>query len=134
MDERLTAPFFEAARRHELVIQRCADCRGWIFYPQVFCHLCHSRNLDWERVSGRGTVFSFTVVRHALHAGFASQLPLGVVLIDLDDAPGVRLVSNLVDVANEDIVIGMPVAVTFREIDGVTLPMFQRAPVVSSPK
>ena len=132
LDERITGPFFEAAKRGELVIQRCGDCRTWIFYPQVFCHVCNSSALGWERVSGRGHVFSFTVVRHPLHAGFRDLLPLGVVLVELDDAPGVRLVSNLVDVPHSELAIGMPVEVTFRDVEGVTLPMFRRT--MAAPK
>ena len=127
LDDPVTLPFFEAARRGEIVIPRCQECRTWVFYPQVYCHVCHSNRMEWERVSGKGTVYSYTEVMHPLHPGFAQALPLLVVLVDLDDAPGVRLVSNMVDCRYEDMRVGMPVTATFADVDGVVLPLFRKA-------
>src|SRR5208337_1493634 len=64
-------PFWEAARRHELTLQRCGACRAFIYYPRDRCSKCFSDQLAWERVSGRGKVYSFTVVRPASSPPFS---------------------------------------------------------------
>lgn len=119
-------PYWEATRRHELVIQRCGDCQGWIWYPQTVCHYCNSWNLGWEPVSGTGTIYSFVVVRHGLHPWFGTRLPVVSALVELDDAPNVRLTAEIVDCAPEDVLIGMNVEVCFEDVDDkVTLPQFR---------
>jgi uncharacterized protein len=121
-----TRPYWEATRRHELVIQRCADCQGWIWYPQTVCHHCNSWNLGWEPVSGTGSVYSFVVVRHGLHPWFEARLPFVTALVELDDAPGVRLTAEIVGCPPEDVLVGMNVVVSFEDVDDqVTLPQFR---------
>lgn len=121
-----TRPFWEACQRGELMIQRCADCGTDIWYPQTICHHCNSWNIQWRKVSGRGTVYSWIVVRHPLHPYFADKLPFAVALVELDDAPGVRMTTNILDCPMDKIHIGMPVEVVFHKInDQVTLPYFR---------
>ena len=118
------APFFDAARRHELVVQRCAGCGTLRFPARTICSTCLSREASWVRVSGRGTVFSFVIMHQAVHPGFAAETPYAVVVIQLDE--GARLLSNLVDCATADVKIGMPVEVVFDELTPeVTLPKFR---------
>ena len=64
----ISAGFWEAAARRELVLQRCHGCRGWRHYPQPMCPTCHSREWGWERASGRGEIYSFVVAHRAFHA------------------------------------------------------------------
>ena len=121
-----TKPYWEATRRHELVMQRCGDCQGWIWYPQTVCHYCNSWNLVWEPVSGTGTIYSFVVVRHGLHPWFGTRLPVVSALVELDDAPNIRLTAEIVDCAPEDVLVSMNVEVTFEDVDDrVTLPQFR---------
>ncbi|MBM4405959.1 MAG: hypothetical protein FJ039_07245 [Chloroflexi bacterium] len=123
-----TQPFWEGCRRGELMIQRCASCRTWIWYPQDVCHVCNAKDLGWERVSGKGKVFSWVLSRQALHPWFADKLPLIVALVELDDAPGVRFTTNILDCTPEQVKLGMPVSVVFQKInDQITLPYFKRA-------
>jgi uncharacterized OB-fold protein len=126
LDRPETRPYWEATRRHELVIQRCEDCQGWIWYPQTVCHHCNSWKLGWHPVSGAGTIYSFVVVRHGLHPWFGSRLPFVTALVDLDDAPGVRLTAEIVGCPPEDVLVGMNVVVSFEDVDDeVTLPQFR---------
>jgi hypothetical protein len=119
------APFFDAARRHELVVQRCTGCGALRFPARAVCSRCLSRDADWARVSGRGTVFSVAVMHQANHPGFAADLPYAVVLVELDE--GVRMLSNIVDCPLEAIRIGLPVEVVFEAVTPeVTLPKFRR--------
>lgn len=125
IDRELCAPYWSAARRHELVIQRCRDCQRWIWYPQNLCYQCNSTDLGWEQIDGKGTVYSFIIVRHGLHPYFATRLPLAVALVSLDAAPYVRLTANIL-CEPEDVSVGMPVEVMFEDVDDtVTLPQFR---------
>ncbi|MGH9137554.1 MAG: Zn-ribbon domain-containing OB-fold protein [Acidimicrobiales bacterium] len=120
-----TEPYWEAARRHELALQRCDVCGTRPFPPRATCPSCGSRALSWSPVSGRGTVHTFTVAYRAPHPGFADRLPLVVALVDLDEGP--RLTTNIVGCAPADVHIGLPVEVAFDNVDGteVTLPVFR---------
>ncbi len=128
LDRLETQPFWEACRRGELVIQQCAGCLADIWYPQAVCHKCNSWDLRWRKVSGKGKVYSWIIVRHPLHPYFADKLPFNVALVELDDAPGVRFTTNILDCPFEELSIGMPVEVVFRKVnDQLTMPYFRRA-------
>jgi uncharacterized OB-fold protein len=117
-------PFFDAARRRELVVQQCGRCQTLRFPARSICSTCLARDARWIPVSGRGQVFSFAVMHQAVHPGFAAEVPYAVVVIQLDEGP--RLLSNLVDCAPGDIRIGMPVEVIFDDVTAeVTLPKFR---------
>ena len=117
--------YWDAARQHRLVIQRCASCRYYIHWPQLRCPKCESERLAEVEVSGKGTVYSFCIVHHVFHPGFAANVPYSLALIELAEQPGLRLVTNIVDCANEDVRVGMPVEVTFEDRDGYTVPQFR---------
>ena len=119
-------PFFDAAKRHELVVQRCRGCGTHRFPARELCSTCLSRDSEWVRVSGAGEVFSFNVMHQVYHPGFATEVPYAVVIVKL--AEGAKMTSNLVGVAPQDVRIGMPVRVVFEDItDEVTLPKFAPA-------
>ena len=116
--------FWEATRRGELHILRCRTCGTYIHLPRPACRTCGSTDLAPDRVSGRGVVHSFTVTHFPL-PGY--EPPFAVVLVELEEQKGLRLVSNLVGVPPDEIEIGLDVEVTFERIaDDVTLPLFRR--------
>ena len=117
-------PFWDAARRHQLVVQRCTGCGTHRFPARDICSRCLSRTAEWTAVSGRGTIFSWTVMHQVYHPGFADEVPYAVVVVELEE--GARLVSNLVGCPVDAIVAGMPVEVTFQDVTPeVTLPKFR---------
>jgi uncharacterized OB-fold protein len=119
-------PFFEAAKRHELVVQRCTQCGTHRFPAREICSNCLSREVQWVPVSGAGEVFSYNVMHQVYHPGFADAVPYAVVVVKL--AEGVKMTANLVGVAPQAIRIGTPVRVVFEDItDEVTLPKFAPA-------
>jgi uncharacterized OB-fold protein len=119
-------PFFEAAARNELRIQRCTACGTHRFPARAICSECLSLESEWVPVSGRGEIFSFNVMHQVYHPGFAGEVPYAVVVVKL--AEGTKMISNLVGVSPQDIRIGMPVRVVFERItDEVTLPKFVAA-------
>lgn len=81
----LTRPFWEAAERGELVLQRCASCGRWQFYPRPFCIACGGDEVGWEAASGGGTVYSVTTVRIDVLPGL--DPPYDVALVELDEGP-----------------------------------------------
>lgn len=105
----LTAPYWEACRRGELAIQRCAGCRRFVHFPEAACPFCGGADLPYETVSGRGTVHTFTVVHRTFLPGFTP--PYVVAWIDLDE--GARAFGDVVHCAPEDVRIGLPVRVCF---------------------
>jgi uncharacterized OB-fold protein len=121
-------PWWDALRRHELVIQRCAACGAWRHPPAPVCASCRSAETRWERVQGRGRIYSYTIIHHPVHPALADRVPYNVVLVELPEAGGVRLLSNLVDVPAEDVRIGLEVEVVFEDLDEeTTLARFRRA-------
>ena len=122
-----TEPYWEAAHRGELRMQRCGDCGHVRFPPAILCPRCLSEAAEWVRLSGRGTVFSWIVIHRPQHPAFNSDTPYNVAIVELEEGP--RLHTNLVQCRNEDIYIGMPVEVVFDKVDDdLSLPKFRPRP------
>jgi uncharacterized OB-fold protein len=111
----LTRPFWEAAKRHELVMPRCTTCDHLFFYPRSECPRCFSATLEWVRVSGRGRLHSFTIVYQPANAAFRDSAPYVYAVVQLDEGP--RLVSNVVQCDPEAVRVDMPLVAVF---DAVT--------------
>jgi len=125
MTER-TAPYWAAAREGRLAVQECQSCRQVWHPPLPRCPHCHADNLGWRDVSGDGTVYSYTVVRHPTHFAFADSIPYILAIVELAEGP--RLVTALSGIAREEVCVGLPVRVVFRAVtDTVTLPYFEAA-------
>ncbi len=120
-------PFWEACREGRLVVQRCAECGWFRHYPRPLCPKCRSWNGEWTQVSGRGKVWSWTVIRHPLDPLVADKVPYNVVEIELEEQPGLRLTSNLIDCGADEIFTGMPVEAVFEKVTSkITLPRFRK--------
>jgi uncharacterized OB-fold protein len=119
-----SAVFWDAAAGQRLVAQQCAGCGALRHPPRPMCPRCHSLEFQAAQLSGRGTLYSYAVLHHPRHPAF--DYPVLAALVDLDE--GIRLVSNLVDVAPDDVRIGMPLEVTFVPADGdAFVPVFRPA-------
>jgi uncharacterized OB-fold protein len=124
----LTEPYWSAAHQRELKLPRCDTCRQFHFYPRSACPHCGSLQLAWQRVSGSGEIYSFTVVHRAPSQGFAAQVPYVVAVVALAEGP--HLMTRLTQVQPDAVHIGMPVKVAFeKQDDETTLPVF--SPVTS---
>lgn len=116
--------FWEACRRHELRIQRCRACGTHRYYPRAVCPSCLSSDVEWVLSSGRGTVYTFTVTYQNQAPGFRDELPYVLAYVTLDE--GVRVLTNVVGCPVDQVVIGMPVEVTFEDVvDDVAIPRFK---------
>ncbi len=118
------APFWDYAARGELRIQTCAGCRTPRFPPRPCCPYCQSFAHRWQKVSGRGHIWSFVIAHPPLLEGYAQLAPYNVALIELLDAPGIRLVGNVLAAPDAPpgsldparLAIGAAVRVTFTRV------------------
>lgn len=118
--------FWEAARRHELVVQRCRSCGAFRYHARAVCPACLSDDTEWVRASGRGEIYTFTVTRQNQAPAFAARVPYVLAYVLLDE--GVQVLTNIVDCDPEAVRIGMPVEVTFEDLnDEISLPVFRPA-------
>ncbi|WP_432033069.1 Zn-ribbon domain-containing OB-fold protein [Streptomyces antibioticus] len=90
------APFWRYAAQGELRVQTCADCAEPRFPPRPCCPHCQSFTSEWRRVSGRGRIWSYVVPHPPLLPDYAAQAPYNVIVVELTDAPRIRLIGNLV--------------------------------------
>jgi uncharacterized protein len=121
-----TERFWAATAEHRLEIPRCGFCGTHRLPPSPFCHVCRSQDLEWEEHDGRGTIFTFTVVRHPVIPDMADHLPVIAAVIALDGLD-VRLVGNIVDAEPEEVEVGDAVTVEWYDVrDGDTVPVFRR--------
>ncbi len=113
-----SAPFWEAAHKGELRMQKCGDCGHVRFPPALLCSRCLSEKSAWVRLSGRGTVFSWIVIHQSQHPAFNADTPYNVAIVELEEGP--RLHTNIVDCPNDHIHIGLPVEVVFEKVSDDT--------------
>jgi uncharacterized OB-fold protein len=105
-------PFWEAAKRHELMLQRCEACGKFIYYPRARCPHCFSGRLLWRKCSGKGTLYSFTVVHRPSTRLFADA-PYVLAIVELEEGP--RMTTNIV-APPEKLKVDMPVTVYFDDV------------------
>ncbi len=122
-----TRAFWTGGADGRLMISRCADC-GYLTHPPVpRCPICLSENVAPSPVSGRGTVYSFTINRQQWTPEL--EVPYVIAVVALAEQSSVRLLTNIVGCPVEDVTIGMPVEVEFTDRGEVQLPVFHRAGV-----
>lgn len=126
-DEFDTREFWAATKDKKLTYQQCKQCKKVVFYPRRHCTGCTSGELEWKTASGKGTVYTFSVVRQSYHPFFRHRIPYAIAWIDLDEGP--RLLSNVVGVADplKDVKIGMRVQVEWEEHAELNIPLFKPA-------
>jgi uncharacterized OB-fold protein len=116
-------PFFDAAARDELALQRCDICGTWMWPVRPRCISCFADAPPFALASGRATLYSYSFVHRTYDPAFADEVPYNVVLVDLEE--GVRVLSNVVGVKHEDLQIGMPLRVVFERVGDVSIPKFR---------
>lgn len=123
-----TQPYWEAARRHELMLPYCDRCRQFVFYPRPFCPRCFSWQVEWRKLSGRATLHAYAIQYRPQAPGFQEEVPYITAVVELEEGP--RLLTNLVGVEPdpEQLPAGMPLEVVFDDVTAeVTLPKFRPA-------
>lgn len=122
----ISAAFFDGARQGRLMLQHCMACDRWSFPVRERCPHCFAAKLAWRQASGRGTLYTFTIMHQVMNPGFAAHAPYNVAQVDLEE--GVRMVSNVVGISNDALRIGMKLEAIFEDVGGdVRLPKFRAA-------
>ena len=120
-------PFWDAAKEHRLVFQRCRLCGTHVFYPRDVCpgSQCFGiGTLEWVESSGKGTLYSFTASHQPANPAFRDEVPYILAIIELEE--GWRMNSNIINVDSKDIEVGAPVEVVWDDVTPeFTLPKFQ---------
>ena len=120
----ITLPWWQAAAEHRLVVQRCTACGRTRLPPAPVCPECRSADAEWQEVSGRGEVYTYTVVHRPIAAG--QPLPTVIAVIALEGAGGVRMISNLVGVDPAAVRIGLPVELVWEDMSAdLAIPRFR---------
>lgn len=118
----ISAPHWDGVRMGKLRIQHCRSCGEHIFIPQPACTRCLSGDMEWVESTGRGELYSYTVVHRPQQPAF--EVPYTVVIVQLEE--GFFMLSNLIDCDEADIEVGMPVEVVFHKMtDDISLPYFR---------
>ena len=126
LTDELSTPFWDGAREGRLVIQRCRQCGFFVHQPRPVCRRCRSFDLGFETVSGSATLYSFTETHKAFHPFFADRVPYLLATVELAEQPGLRLLSNLVGIAEPDARFDMALRVDFEWLSPeLTIPVFR---------
>lgn len=123
-----TLPFWEAAAEHRLVVPRCTACGTYRLPPSPFCWHCRAQDVEWIEHDGNGTIYSFTVIRHAVIPMLKEALPFIAAVVELPDTNGCRLIGNVVGIEPEVVTIGLPVTLDWYDVrEGTSVPVFRLA-------
>jgi uncharacterized protein len=128
-----TKPFWDAAKRGVLELQRCRSCGHFQHPPYATCVQCVSTDLKFEPVRGLGRIYAYTIMYHTGDKRFAPAVPYASIIVELDDAPGALLAGNLLEAPYTDAKVGRRVEVVFEKLnDDITLPQFRLARTASA--
>jgi uncharacterized OB-fold protein len=123
--DHVSATYWGAAARGELLFQECPACGHRQFYPRAMCTAC-AADTAWRRASGRGTVHTFTIIRQNLAPPWRQWLPYVVAMVELEEGP--RMMSNITHCEVDDVCVGLPVACYMVRVDdGLAVPFWRPA-------
>jgi uncharacterized OB-fold protein len=122
------APLWEGLTQREFRAPRCNNCGAWNWVPYPACRECLSEDLTWTPLSGNGTLFTYTIVHRGLGA-FHKDVPYVVALVEMELPPGgkraVIVLGNIVGVPHDDLHVGMPLKMTFKDIEGEDVTLWE---------
>ncbi|WP_342514784.1 OB-fold domain-containing protein [Sporosarcina sp. FSL K6-1522] len=122
------SPYWDAADRHELVLQKCESCKEYLHPPGPSCAKCGSPAVSWEEIGNdiQGTIYSYVISHRPFLPGFQDDLPLIIAQVELDKVPEVKIMANVLDCDYEKIQIGMPVKMIWQDLpEGRSLPQWK---------
>jgi uncharacterized protein len=119
-----TQEFWSGTHEGRLRIKRCNACRRAHFYPRPFCPYCWSEDVVWEDASGRGSLYTYSIVYQNDLPPFPERVPYVAAVVELEEGP--RMMTNVVDCPFDQLRVGMELEVTYRqETEEITLPVFR---------
>lgn len=117
--------FWASTKDRAMKLQRCDRCGELRYYPSPICHFCSSDEFTWTPVSGKGRIYSFSILERAKGNPFEGDTPIAIVLVTLEEGP--VMMSNLIGYEREEVRIDLPVVLDYEDIEGsdITLPVFR---------
>ena len=112
-----TKPFWDAAKRGSLELQRCQSCGHFQHPPYATCTQCVSTDLKFEAVRGQGAIYAYTIMYHTGDKRFAAAVPYASIIVELDDAPGALMAGNLLGAEYTEAKVGRRVEVVFEKLE-----------------
>ncbi len=117
-------PWWEAAAKHKLLVQQCTQCQHTQLPPAPVCSACRADELGWLEISGKGEIYSYTVVHRPIALG--QEVPFVIAVVLLEGAGGVRIITNIVEADLDALAIGLPVAVAWEDMSAdLAIPRFR---------
>ena len=117
-------PFWEGCRQGKLMLQYCDQCQRHQFYPRLYCMQCGSNKVRWVEASGRGVIYSYTIIHQNKAPEFVNDTPYNVVVVQLEEGP--RMMSNIVDIDPANLQVDLPVVAVFDAVsENISLPRFK---------
>jgi uncharacterized OB-fold protein len=117
------APWWEAAKEQRLLVRRCRGCGKAHLYPRPFCPACWSADVEWEQASGRGRLYTWSVVHANGLPPFSTRLPYVAALVDLEEGP--RMMTNVVQCDPDRLTCDQPLEVVWEQEQDLVLPRFR---------
>ncbi|MGW6151927.1 Zn-ribbon domain-containing OB-fold protein [Streptomyces sp. NPDC055144] len=118
-----TRPYWDAAADGTLLLRRCRACERAHHYPREFCPHCWSEDVAWERASGTAVLYTWSVVHRNDLPPFGTRTPYIAAVVDLAEGP--RMMTEIVDADGGELRVGMPLEVTFRQVEDFSVPVFR---------
>ncbi|MGW6140060.1 Zn-ribbon domain-containing OB-fold protein [Streptomyces sp. NPDC055140] len=118
-----TRPYWDAAADGTLLLRRCRACERAHHYPREFCPHCWSEDVAWERASGTAVLYTWSVVHRNDLPPFDTRTPYIAAVVDLAEGP--RMMTEIVDADGGELRVGMPLEVTFRQVEDFSVPVFR---------
>jgi len=116
--------FWEGCREGKLLLQYCEQCQQYQFYPRLYCMHCSSPRIQWVEVSGRGRIYSYTIIHRNKSPEFMHDTPYNVAIVQLDEGP--RMMANIVQSDASQLRVDLPVTVVFDPVtDEISVPRFK---------
>jgi uncharacterized OB-fold protein len=118
----LAQPYWDGTREGKLRVQKCRGCGAWQWGPEWICHRCHSFDLAWEAIEGRGRIYSYQKPHHPVHPALTGHGAYIVVLVELPAYGNIRMVGNLLGDPAQPVPIGAAVEAVFEPHDNADPP------------
>ena len=127
LNELDTGEFWQATANKEFRYQQCANCDTIVWHPRAHCTGCVDGDLRWKVSAGKGTIYSFSVVRLSYHPFFRTKVPYAVADVDLDEGP--RFLTNVTGINDPltDVHVGQSVELAWEEHDELSIPLVRPA-------
>ena len=125
MPDEVTRFFWEAAATGRLVLQRCEACHRYQYPPEIVCTYCQHSGFEHVELSGGATLYTYCLVERPFHAGFVDRVPYVLALVELNEQPELRMLTNLLTAEVGRLSLGMELEVCFEQLGQLKLPQFK---------